>query len=147
MKLYTVGFLFNNERNEVLLIQKKRPDWQKGYLNGIGGHIEEDESPLECMTREFYEEADIKIFNWEELAIITDEETWKVHFYRTFVADDIFNSYESKTDEEVIGCIFRKDEYDGILLPNNVIKNLNWLIPMAIGDDPGIPFYIVEKGA
>lgn len=34
----TVGFIFNHDLTQVLLIRKNRPAWQKGKLNGIGGN-------------------------------------------------------------------------------------------------------------
>jgi len=34
-----VGFLFDNFSENVLLIKKNRPAWQKDRLNGVGGKI------------------------------------------------------------------------------------------------------------
>lgn len=59
-KRYVVGFMFDNSMKSVLLIQKNRPDWQAGKLNGIGGHIEPGEYPIDAMVREFREETDVK---------------------------------------------------------------------------------------
>ena len=59
MQLYVVGIPIVNQDTEVLLIKKEHPDWQKGYLNGIGGKIERDESPIFAMKREFFEEVHI----------------------------------------------------------------------------------------
>jgi len=143
MIAYTVGFLFTKDKREVLLVEKNRPDWQKGLLNGIGGHIEDGETPYLCMVREFKEEADLDIEDWEEFATMTDESNWKIHFFRSFCENDIFNLYNSNTDEKIIPCLFRKDEYDGIMLPKNLVPNLNWMIPMALSNDFGIPFNIV----
>lgn len=69
---YVVGFLFSTNKKEVVLIKKNRPDWQKGLLNGIGGHIE-DETPLEAMKREFLEETGLKIEYWKQFAYIEFE--------------------------------------------------------------------------
>lgn len=55
MIYYVVGFAFD-EQGSVALIQKKRPAWQQGRWNGIGGHIEQDESGAAAMAREFTEE-------------------------------------------------------------------------------------------
>lgn len=43
--------------NEILLIEKNRPNWQKGKLNLLGGKIEDDESPENAALRELKEEA------------------------------------------------------------------------------------------
>lgn len=40
MKRYVVGFLFNPEGDEVVLVLKTKPDWQRGRLNGVGGKVE-----------------------------------------------------------------------------------------------------------
>ena len=47
---YVVGLLFSPDRNTVVLINKTKPDWQAGKLNGVGGKIEEGESPLNAKT-------------------------------------------------------------------------------------------------
>ena len=47
MTEYVCGFAFDNTKQYVTLIEKKRPNWQAGYLNGVGGHIEEGEVPFE----------------------------------------------------------------------------------------------------
>jgi len=38
-----VGFIFSHDLEQVLLIRKKRPDWLKRRLNGIGGHLNDKE--------------------------------------------------------------------------------------------------------
>ena len=39
MTEYVVGFMLSIDGEDVALIRKERPAWQKGRLNGIGGHI------------------------------------------------------------------------------------------------------------
>lgn len=53
---FVLGFCFDFGYHNVLLIEKNRPPWQAGKLNGIGGKIEEGESPAAAMAREFREE-------------------------------------------------------------------------------------------
>jgi 8-oxo-dGTP diphosphatase len=55
-KHWVVGFVFKN-RDEVTLVMKNRPEWQKGKLNGVGGKIEAGETSAQAMRREFKEEA------------------------------------------------------------------------------------------
>ena len=86
MDKYVVGLLFSNDCHHVILIKKNRPAWQVGLLNGVGGRIEEDETPLECMIREFKEEAGEKITEWEEFTTISDGVRWKVHFFKAFTS-------------------------------------------------------------
>ena len=55
-KHYVLGLVFNDISTRILLIEKLRPDWQKGRWNGIGGKIDGDETPSEAMLRESKEE-------------------------------------------------------------------------------------------
>lgn len=72
MTRYALGFLFHDSFQEVLLIRKNKPDWQAGKLNGIGGHIDHDETATDCMNREFKEEVayDGPPFIWKEFALL-----------------------------------------------------------------------------
>ena len=122
MKRYVVGFMFDEIYKNVALIKKERPAWQKGLLNGIGGHIENGEMPVHAMVREFE----------EETGCLTDEEDWRsflnlsgsdyrVNFYMT---SGNLEKLRSVTDEEIV------------VRPVNdlgdVIFNLHWIIPMAL---------------
>lgn len=123
---YVVGFLFNGSMRKVLLIEKKRPDWQKGKLNGIGGHVEDGESPHSAMEREFREETGLKIYGWHRLCILSGND-WKVHFFYNWHHD--IGKARTKTDEVVI-----EQTVELIITGNNphTLPNLSWLIPMAI---------------
>lgn len=120
MKRYVVGFLFNDDK--VALIQKNRPEWQKGLINGIGGHIEEGENPYEAMMREFKEETGASTNRWREYALLTNQDN-SVELYM-FTCSSRFLSIRSTTDEVVRW-------YPVNSLPENIIPNLRWLIPMA----------------
>jgi 8-oxo-dGTP diphosphatase len=117
---YVIGFLFSKDKDTVLLIRKNRPEWQKGKLNGVGGHVEEGETYADAMRREFMEEAGVDIPDWEQYC--------EMHFPEAIVACfKAFGDYHTKqnTDEELYVIQVRN-------LPYNVIPNLRWLIPMAI---------------
>lgn len=117
-KRYVVGFLFNYH-NQVALILKARPDWQKGRLNGIGGHIEEEESPEEAMEREFLEEAGVLIKDWRRYCRVYGEK------YELFCLTARLNcDIRTMTDEKVAWYLL--DD-----LPDNLLSNSKWLIPMA----------------
>ena len=98
MKNYVLGFAFND--CHVLLIEKKRPKWQNGLYNGLGGHIEEGEQPVAAMVREFEEECGI-ITNeseWEQFAIMKGND-WMCYCFRS---RNVFNLSEATqtTDEK-----------------------------------------------
>lgn len=54
---YSVGFAFYEDF--VVLIWKQRPAFQKGFLNGVGGEIEQGEDAIRAMAREFEEETGV----------------------------------------------------------------------------------------
>jgi len=122
--VYVVGFLFVGA--EVVLIQKRRPDWQAGKLNGVGGHVEVGETPGQAIAREFTEETgDAQPINWENFACLQLEDC-VVHFYRASVASTIAHT---NTDETICRVpVDRLSDY-------KIISNLKWLIPLAKSGD------------
>lgn len=115
------GFMFSNDFSEVLLINKEKPDWQKGKLNGIGGKVEKDELAIQTMTREFQEETGIVNNDWIYICALSGQ-NWFVHFYA-----GIGDIYKAKQMEIEIPKIVHVNS-----LPNNIISNLKWLIPLGI---------------
>ncbi len=77
---YVVGFLCDRERQLVVLIEKQKPDWQRGKLNGVGGHIEKGELPVHAMEREFEEETGLFLTGWEHSITLTGPEA-RVFFF------------------------------------------------------------------
>jgi 8-oxo-dGTP pyrophosphatase MutT (NUDIX family) len=72
MKQYVLGFALY--KNNILLMLKARPEFQKGFLNGDGGSIEYGETPEKAMSREFKEETNIFISpsSWNSLGLLQD---------------------------------------------------------------------------
>lgn len=125
MKKYTVGFIFTPDFSQVLLVHKNRPEWQKGLLNGVGGKIEEGELSVDCMVREVREETKLetKAEDWYSYCRIENTERF-VDFYAAIYSGNISDA-QTATDEPV--------EWVSVSsLPDNVIFNLRWLIPLAI---------------
>ena len=119
---YVVGFMFDSSEREVLLLSKTRPQWQIGKLNGVGGHIEEGESPLQAMRREFAEEVGIEHVDWREYCVLGDCRDWSIHFFWT-----VGPIWDAQPLGDERPAIARVDD-----LPTTVIPNLRWLIPMAL---------------
>lgn len=69
MTNYVVGFLFTQSKTECLLVKKNKPEFMKGFWNGIGGSMNEGEYPLTAMRREAKEEANLDII-WVKFAEI-----------------------------------------------------------------------------
>src|SRR5690349_19642349 len=70
---YVAVFPFHQYK--VLLIEKDRPAWMRGRLNGVGGHVEpDDDSYVEAMRREFEEETGWLFWEWEHFATLCGDD-------------------------------------------------------------------------
>jgi 8-oxo-dGTP diphosphatase len=124
---YVAGFMFEaacGTRGEnVALIKKKRPTWQAGRYNGIGGHIETGETAIAAMVREFCEETGrmTDLADWYPFAKLLGP-NFSVEFFCSY--GDL-TELESATDEEIAIM-----PISGVTVSNS-IPNLTWLIPMA----------------
>lgn len=113
MKKYVVGFAFND--NHVLLIEKKRPSWQRGLYNGLGGHIEEGETPIASMVREFEEECGIitKQSDWEQFAIMKGED-WICYCFRSRNMFDLSEAKQTTDESHKIINAYSLENYQTI---------------------------------
>src|SRR4051812_29135338 len=100
-QIYVAGFLFRKSGCEVALIRKNKPDWQKGFWNGIGGKVEPGETAYQAMRREFREEAGADINAWREFCCLTcDDGKARIHFFTAFISEGP-SSVRTMTDEPV----------------------------------------------
>ena len=125
---YVAGFLFSPERDRVLLVEKRRPAWQAGRLNGVGGKVEQGEDPLAAMNREFAEEAGLSGLDWREDAVLRGA-GFSVRFYSAFSA--AIDDAAALTDEPV------RVHPVSALADLPVLGNLRFLVPLAL-DTSGI---------
>lgn len=123
---YVLGFLFNENLDEVALIKKTKPKWQAGKINGIGGKIEfTDINKSYAMSREFEEETGVKIFLWDWIHYTTlSGPDWDMYCF-TSVSNEVYD-VKTTTEEEVI-IIKIKDLHN---YPH--IDNVSELIKLAI---------------
>lgn len=103
MKTYVLGFAFEPNRNEVLLIEKTKPEWQAGFLNGIGGKVEDEESYTHAMTREFKEETGISTNEdeWSLVGYLTIGNSSSIAIFAINLPENKFFSFSSPTEELV----------------------------------------------
>ncbi len=122
---YTVAFVFDEGLEHVLLVHKKKPDWQKGFLNGIGGKHEPGETSAECIHRETIEESRLDI----------PESAWiGVGTIRRGPAEvDVMTARHRGDRAEAVMADYEEVEWFPVsALPPNMIDNLAWLIPLCI---------------
>lgn len=129
-KYYVVGFLFSENHDEVVLIKKAKPEWQKGLMNGVGGKIELfDDSPEAAMTREFEEEAGVRIEKWDEFMKL---EGWNsvIYFFRATGDTSKVKTMEDSGEE-----IVRMKIYELVENFHFCVHNIRWIVPLALTND------------
>lgn len=123
---YVLGFAFSRDRKDIALIEKKKPDWQAGKLNGIGGKVEpHDPNPMEAMIREFREETGVITSgdDWDLFAVLSGN-GYEMYCYRAFNN----KMYECNTQEEEV---VKRIAVDTALNVKPLVKSCQVLIRMA----------------
>lgn len=119
---YCLGFAFDEGLQEVTLIEKQRPIWQAGKLNGVGGKLELRENPYFAMEREFQEETGVLHKDWKKFGYLYGRD-WGIYLFTTILTEAEIYALESVTDEKLFVISISN------LL--DTIPNLTWLVPMA----------------
>lgn len=117
-----VGFFFDQDGGSVVLLRKQRPAWQAGLLNGPGGKIEPDETPLAAMVREFHEETGAFVDSWRLFSVRRDASS-EVYFFSTRGDVRVCRTTTNEAVEIVeVSSLHRED----------LVCNLRWLVPLAL---------------
>lgn len=132
MQRYVAGFAFDDS-NRVLLVRKKVPRWQAGLLNGVGGKIEEGETPGQAMAREFGEETTCETHEsrWKCFCV-EGHPDYEVHFFKaSLTVDEVLHTMTKTVNDvdEELRWMFVNLLIAGAC--STTIGNLHWLIPMA----------------
>ena len=88
MKNTTLCYILG--KDEVLMLHRtaKQNDENEGKWIGVGGKIEEDESPDECLLREVREETGLSLTSWHYRGIVTFvSDRWEGEYMHLFTAD------------------------------------------------------------
>lgn len=119
---YVLGFAFDATGDNVVLIKKRKPDFQRDRFNGVGGKIEPGESPLEAMEREFREEAfELSHQHWRLFGTL--EGDWgKIYLFSIF-AGELAGQIGSRSEP-----VFN---FPVNALPPTILPNVAWMIAMA----------------
>jgi len=86
MKFATLCYLRKNGKTLMLHRVKKENDMHEGKWNGLGGKLEDGETPEECAIREVKEECGLEVRNPHMKGIITfpsfdGKDTWYVFLF------------------------------------------------------------------
>jgi len=126
MQNYVLGFLFNNKLDKVILIEKNRPEFLKGKLNGIGGKVELNETYIDAIVREFKEETGIDIHHeeWNDLGEIKDNHFFVQSFYAK-VNDKRFDECKTMETEKVLKFSVNELNNDSYSFAPHVLQIIN----------------------
>ncbi|MFC2084900.1 NUDIX domain-containing protein [Bacteroidota bacterium] len=131
MKLATLCYVMSEDSTLMLFRNKKLNDYHKGKWNGLGGKLNQGETPEECAIREVREESGLIVNNPKMKGIITFPlfdgiDDWYVFLF-------VFKGYKGEIIDSPEGKL------DWILNENLVKLNL-WE-----GDKTFIPWLFQDK--
>jgi len=118
-----------NRDSEVILIEKNRPEWQKGCYNLVGGHIKTYENPDDAAAREFGEETNLYFEN-HQFELVGSMNFGDVSVYTYTIRVDgkyVKNNMKSMTDEKVVSMLIHE-----VLVHPKIINNLRYIIPKCL---------------
>jgi ADP-ribose pyrophosphatase YjhB (NUDIX family) len=122
---YTIGAIFIDGLEQVLLINKLKPAWQAGLKNLPGGKKEPGENFEECISRKIMEECNLYIEpnRWMSIGTIMGED-YNCILLTAMITLDESRAVKSMEAEQL--------EWANIFqLPMMCISNLYWLVPYA----------------
>lgn len=133
MKRYVLVFLFDESMENVLLIRKSRkPFHHIGKLNGLGGGIEEGETPKKAAIREIGEEAMVPDPKMELHSMAYMHNcNFEVFVYWSTTHGVSFNHVDQSHTREG-----RLEVWNvGALTAEQCVCNVCWLVQMALDRD------------
>ena len=114
MTITTLCYIENNAQYLMLHRTKKQNDINQGKWIGVGGHVENEEAPEECLVREVKEETGLTLTSYRLRGLVT------------FI--------NSECESELM-CVFTADEYTGNLITCEE-GDLQWIAKTQVPDLP-----------
>lgn len=115
---------YDRRTKRVLLVEKKRPQWQNGRLNLIGGKVEENELTCQAVIREVKEESGFDVTRSKIFGTIVGDD------YTVYCCVGYINSSEEpkprKEEDEIVKWYW----WESIKYNSKLIPNLFVIIPL-----------------
>ena len=113
---------------KIISILKNRPDYQKNKLNGIGGKVENDETYIEAMIREFKEETSVSTFvsDWSNFAVLVND-FFIIECFKTNISG-LSKAVQNVTDEKLV-ILDYNDIHD-----KDLVNNYKMLLEIALNN-------------
>ena len=115
--------------SHILLIEKEKPEWQKGKLNLPGGKLESGETPEGAAFRELWEETSLQAIDCKIMGKLTGA-TYVVHVVTCYVGSRDY-PVQRETEKPL------KLWIDDALSRPNLISNLKLVIPLCLAGVKG----------
>jgi 8-oxo-dGTP diphosphatase len=144
---YVLGFLFDPGLHNVALIEKQRPEWQRGRFNGIGGKVDVGEDIDAAMSREFHEETGVLLppHEWTQFVKMTGADGRHFELHVFYAVDATLHDVRTMEAERVV-LTSTKAVVQGEF---KTIGNIPWLVAMALavaeGKESCKLFHIEER--
>jgi 8-oxo-dGTP diphosphatase len=134
---FVLALLYSADHRQMVLMRRTRPAGQAGRVNALGGKLLPGESVAAAARREVREECGVDVSEWGEVLVWEDAE-YVMHVMR----GDSEKVHEARTleDQEVFLAEVNA-------LPDNVIDNLRWLVPLALDADVAFPIMVRSAAA
>lgn len=100
MKVKYASVIVTTPCMKVLTVLKNRPFWQKGSFNFPGGHVEENESFIECALRELTEETGLELTDATHCGDLEGDD-FILHVFHCEVDYSIIATAKTLTDEVI----------------------------------------------
>jgi len=116
--------------DQIVLVEKNRPKWQAGLYNFVGGKVEEGETALMAMQREFMEETGVLFSDWTEIGTMARDGGFHID---VFYACDPSFACATTFDEPIFVASYEAFAYE--FSQGKCVSGLMWLYHMAKDPD------------
>ncbi|CUM67818.1 uncharacterized protein PRCAT00005524001 [Priceomyces carsonii] len=136
---YTYGIVYCPELRKVLLLNRQKSPWM-GRWNAVGGKLDIDESPRECIVRETYEETGLSLSQYVARGVtrwnVDDIDFNGMYLFTAQVSSETVRSYKTPVVFCHEGILDWKD-IDWILDPQNtgIVASLQKLLKLILSGD------------
>ena len=128
---YVLGFVFIGSDKILLQLKNRGGDYLNGKLNGLGGKIEEGESAISAMVREYFEETgDDRYLDWHKFSSIFYKNGVELNVFACTVSDGFYDNIEwSSQDSNAEKLfVFNLNDVDW----NCCVSNLEHMIKLIL---------------
>ena len=127
MQKYVLGFIHDKAGNCLFVRKRRGASVLRGKLNGIGGNVEPNESPVDAIVREVNEETGIyqDRDNWTYHGTFGDNDRYEVYVFSTEMFNPEFPA-QNDVGEEHLWCDWRERD--------DLASNLKWMMPLVLSD-------------